>query len=302
MLEAFCFANSELKLGAKAVVLSRDVRKFAEKAPHLASDSAIELLAGDINSVEFPRGHFSHVLHAALDYCAPLALFLNVIDATRRTLEFAVKCGARRYLLTSSGAVYGRQPPDLTHVPEDYVGAPATTDLRSSYGEAKRGSEFLCAAFHAEHNLQTTIARGFAFVGPYLALNQGSAIGNFIGDALKGSEVRINGDGTPRRSYLYGADLAIWLWRILLRGLPTRPYNVGGEADFSIAQVAQIVAEEVNQGAHIRIDEKPDMAKPAERYVPSTKRAREELGLKEWIDLREGVRRTSTWNAAETAA
>ncbi len=296
MLEALCFANAELELGAKVVVLSRDVKKFAGKAPHLASDSAIELLAGDINSVEFPPGHFSHVLHAALDYCAPLALFLNVVDATRRTLEFAVRCGARRYLLTSSGAVYGRQPPDLTHVSENYVGAPTTTDLRSSYGEAKRGSEFLCAAFHAEHNLHTTIARGFAFVGPYLALNQGLAIGDFIGDAMNGRAICINGDGTPRRSYLYGADLAIWLWTILFHGTPARPYNVGAEPDFSIAEVAQIVTEEVNPHATVRIAHKANPAEPAERYVPSTQRARSELGLKEWIDVREGVRRTAAWN------
>ncbi|MGZ5004555.1 MAG: NAD-dependent epimerase/dehydratase family protein [Chthoniobacterales bacterium] len=302
LLEAFCFANTELELNAKAVVLSRDPRKFAAKAPHLAEDSGIQLLAGDVNSVEFPAGHFSHVIHAALDYGAPLPLFVNAVDATRRTLEFAVRSGARRYLLTSSGAVYGRQPPELTRVPEDYLGGPRTTDLRSSYGEAKRGSEFLCAAFHAEDNLHTTIARGFAFVGPYLALDQGSAIGNFIGDALQGDRIRINADGTPRRSYLYGADLAIWLWTILLRGAPARPYNVGAEPDFSIAEVAQIVAEEVNPRVQIEIAQKPDPAKPAERYVPSTQRARAELGLKEWIDVREGVRQTAAWNAARIAA
>jgi dTDP-glucose 4,6-dehydratase len=254
-------------------------------------------LAGDVNSVEFPGDHFSHVIHAALDYSAPLQLFVNAINATHRTLELAVRSGARRYLLTSSGAVYGRQPPEVTRVPEDYVGGPITTELRSSYGEAKRASEFLCAAFHGERNLHTTIARGFAFVGPYLALDQSLAIGNFIGDALKGDSIFIKADGTPRRSYLYGADLAIWLWTILLRGAPARPYNVGAETDFSIAEVAQIVAEEVNPRAGVQIAQTPDPAKPVERYVPSTQRARAELGLKEWIDVREGVRRTAAWQA-----
>ena len=203
-------------------------------------------------------------------------------------------------LLTSSGAVYGKQPSKLTHVPEDYIGAPVTMESRSAYGEAKRASEFLCAAFHSEHELHTTIARGFAFVGPYLALDLGSAIGNFIGDALKGNQIRIRADGTPRRSYLYGADLAIWLWTILMRGEVARPYNVGAEPDFSIAEIATLVLEEINPRAEVHIAQKSDPDQLAERYVPSTKRAREELGLKECIDVREGVRRTAAWNAART--
>ncbi len=104
------------------------------------------------------------------------------------------------------------------------------------------------------------------------------------------------GDGTPRRSYLYGADLAIWLWTILLRGAPARPYNVGAEADHSIAEVARIVADEVNRSAQVRIAQTPNPARPAERYVPSTERARAELALQEWIDVREGVRRTAAWH------
>ena len=296
LLEAFCAANRELGLNARVSVLSRDPKRFAAKAGHLADDSAVDFVAGELNSFDFPTGNFLHVIHAALNYLAPLTLFVDAISATRRMLEFAVRCEARGFLFISSGAVYGRQPPELTHVPEDYIGAPITTDLRSSYGEAKRGSEFLCAAFHAEHGLQTKIARGFAFVGPYLPLDLNFAIGNFVRDALKGDIINVNGDGTPRRSYLYGADLAIWLWRILLRGAPSRPYNVGGEADVSIAQLAKIVRDEVNPRAEVHFAQEADPGEAAERYVPSTGRARSELGLEEWIDLRDGIRRMGEWN------
>ena len=297
LLESFAWANDRLDLQAQAVVLTRNPGAFARKAPHLATHPAVQLHAGDIRSFPFPAGRFSHVIHAAIDYCAALELFTGALEGTRRTLDFAVQSGTRRYRLTSSGAVYGRQPPDLTHMPEDYPGAPDPTQLRSAYGEAKRASEFLCAAFQEEHGLQTTIARGFAFVGPYLPLHQASAIGNFIADAMKGGPIRVNGDGTPWRSYLYGADLAAWLWTILLRGSPARPYNVGSESAFSVSQVAQIVAEEVNPSAEIIVVARPKVGQPAERYVPSTRRANAELGLTPWIDMREGVRRTAAWNA-----
>ncbi len=295
LLETFAWANERLKLGAEAVVLTRDAARFADKLPTIAGYCSIRLLQGDVGSFEFPEARFSHIIHAALDYSAPIDLFLGVVGGVSRTLDFALHCGAQRYLFTSSGAVYGRQPLELSHVGEDYFGAPDTMRPASAYGEAKRASEFLCAAYHAKHGLETTIARGFAFVGPYLPLDGGSAIGNFIGDALAGEPIKLNGDGTPLRSYLYGADLAIWLWTILFRGQPARPYNIGAEPTYSIAQVARMVAEEVNPGSEVQIAEKADPARVPERYVPSTKRARAELGLEEWIDVREGIRRTAAW-------
>jgi nucleoside-diphosphate-sugar epimerase len=297
LLESFAWANDKFDLKAQAVVLSRDPRRFARKAPHLANHPAISLYPGDVSSFEYPIGTFAHVIHAAVDYSAPLELFLNGIEGTRRTLEFALESRAQRYLLASSGAIYGRQPTEIPQLEEEHAGGPDPTQLRSAYGEGKRVSEFLCTAYHEKHGLQATIARGFAFVGPYLPLDQGSAIGNFIGDAISGNPIKVNGDGTPLRSYLYGADLAIWLWTILLRGVPTRPYNVGAEPAYSIAEIAQIVTEEVNPKVEVQIARKADRTKPAERYVPSTKRAQSELNLKEWIDVREGVRRTAAWHA-----
>jgi nucleoside-diphosphate-sugar epimerase len=225
LLETFLWANDRLDLGASAVVLTRDARAFERKVPHLTAHPAVRLLDGDVRTFEFDGGHVSHVIHAATASSAaidPRLMFDTIVDGTRRSLELAHRCGASRFLLTSSGAVYGRQPHDLTHVPEDYAGGPDPANARQAYAEGKRAAELLCAV-HADARLQPTIARCFAFVGPYLPLDAHFAAGNFIRDGLAGGPIRVSGDGTPYRSYLYASDLAIWLWTILLRGEPLRP-------------------------------------------------------------------------------
>ena len=130
LVESFCHANRALGLGASATVLTRDPARFAAKAPHLAGDPAITLHAGDVRSFDFPVGEFRFVIHAATEASEkqateePMEMLSTILAGTERTLQFAAQCDARKFLLTSSGAVYGRQPPELTHVPESYDGAP----------------------------------------------------------------------------------------------------------------------------------------------------------------------------------
>ena len=108
-------------------------------------------------------------------------------------LELARARGTRRLLFTSSGAVYGKQPPALSHIPEDYPGAPPATDTGSAYGQGKRISEFLCGCYSQVYGFDAVIGRLFAFVGPHLPLDANYAVGNFIRDAMAGGPVRICG-------------------------------------------------------------------------------------------------------------
>ena len=298
LLESFLWANERLNLGASVTVLTRQPQAFIERAPHLALAESVSLLAGDIRSFAFPSGTFSQVLHAATDASArlnaekPLLMLDTIVDGTRRALDFAAQAGARNFLLTSSGAVYGRQPADLTHIPESYQGAPDPLDLKSAYGQGKRLAEHLCAQYARAQGLQPKIARCFAFVGPGLPFDAHFAIGNFIRDGLRGGPIIIQGDGTPQRSYLYAADLSIWLWTILLKGQALRPYNVGSDESLSIAQVARRVAQEFPAGIRVEIHGTPNLLKPLERYVPDTGRAKSELNLQVWISINDGIQRT----------
>ena len=301
MLETFLHANDELGLGADAIVVTRSVEGFAAGAPHIARHHSIQLLAGDVRTFDAPRTEVSHVLHMATETAldqSPTASFDTAVDGTRRVLRLAVERGARGFLLTSSGAVYGTQPPDLQQIPEDYPGAPPPDDPGAGYAHGKRAAEFLCIGAAAQTGLPVKIARGFAFVGPLLPLDSGFAIGNFIRDALFRDRIEVAGDGTPRRSYLYAADLAIWLWTILARGQPRRPYNVGSEADVSIGELAAIVGRVLRPGLPISINRVADSGLPAPRYVPCTNRAAIELGLREHVVLEDGILRTSRWYSA----
>lgn len=302
LLESLLFANDALDLGVNVVVLTRDPERFRAKSPHLAGHPVVRLLGGNVVGFPFPEGRFPFVIHAATERAfepdaeRPLGAFDADIDGTRRVLEFARTHGARRFLFTSSGAVYGKQPPELTHIPEDYAGAPATTDTRSAYGQAKRVSEFMCAMYGRVHGFDAMIARLFAFVGPHLPLDANYAVGNFIRDLLKGGPVRIAGDGTPYRSYLYAADLAIWLWTILVRGKAAYPYNVGSPYDLTIAELARTVVDAIAPETRIEVALQPAPDVPPLRYVPRTKRAPDELGVQALIPLEQGVGRTTDWH------
>ncbi len=300
LLETFVWACDRLNLNASAVVLSRDPDAFRRKAPHLASHPAITFHSGDVRSFVDPPGRFSTVIHAAtpsgsrLNQDDPAEMLDIIIGGTRRTLDFAVTCGARRFLLMSSGAVYGKQPSNVSHLSEDFAGAPDVGDPCSAYAEGKRVAELLCAIYHQRHGLEAKIARGFAFIGPYLPLDAHFAAGNFLRDWLAGGPIRVAGDGTPYRSYLYAADMAIWLWTILIEGQSCRTYNVGSEVPISVANLARSVAEAFSAAQPVEIGQ-PAREIPPELYIPLTHRCAAELGLVPIIDLEDSIRRTLTF-------
>jgi dTDP-glucose 4,6-dehydratase len=306
LLESFAHANAKLGLNASVMVLTRNVEAFLAKAPHLASNPAIHFQIGDVRSFEFPKGEFRYVIHAATEASAkfneeqPTLMYNTIVEGTRRVLDFARAVGTTRFLLTSSGAVNGPQPPEVTHVPEDFVAAKLPAN---AYAEGKCAAEELCKLYALKHDFDALIARCWAFVGPYLPLDIHFAIGNFIRDALKGGPIIVKGDGTPYRSYLYASDLAIWLWTILFKGQSSRAYNVGSEKEVSIREVAGTVAAVA--GAILEIEPVVVISNSAashqlrQAYLPSTERARQELGLREMVPLSLAISRTLAWHRPE---
>lgn len=304
MLESLLAANVHYNAGLRATVISRDPTAFLKKMPHLAAACALDWVQGSVATMrpeEFAPRHFDGVIHLATeaDSAATVAAPARAVDVitggTRRALDVAVATGARRFLFASSGSVYGRQPSDLALLPETFAGRPDVTQKTDAYaisGEAKRQAEVLCAEYASAHGLQTVIARGFTFAGPGLPLDGKFAFGNFMRDALAGRPIVLSGDGTPVRSYLHAVDLTVWLWTMYARGAAGLAYNVGSEQAVTLRELAEMIAGEFGL-AEVKVLQKPLAGQLPHRYVPSTARARVELGLCETISLPETIRRSA---------
>jgi dTDP-glucose 4,6-dehydratase len=299
LLEAYTRAWDHEQLDGLVSVLTRNPQAFQHKAPHLATHPGVEILAGDLMDCDFGNSTWDFVIHAAREYGEPLEFLERSLQATRRVLDLARHWGASRVLFTSSGAVYGTQPPELSHLPEDFTGAPPLVPS-SVYGEAKRISELLGLLHGERHGYNFLIARCFAFLGPWLPLD-GFVAGNLISDALARRPIQVTGDGRPIRSYLHGEDLAAWLWTILLKGVHGRPYNVGSGEAISIASMARRVQELVAPDMEVHIAQEAGQAPPP-RYVPSVQRAGQELGLAPRIGLNEAILRTARWHRENSLA
>jgi dTDP-glucose 4,6-dehydratase len=300
LLEALLAAVDRRGLDARAVLLTRDPLGFTRRMPHVARHPAIQLHRGDIRDFEPPAGTFTHLIHgattpsAALTTGQPRLMLDTILGGTSRALEAAAALGVQDALFISSGAVYGTQPQELPGIPESYSGAPEPGDPAASYGLGKRLAEHLCAITARECGMRVRVARCFSFLGPQQALDGHLAAPSFLGDALSGGPIRVQSDGRAIRSWLYGRDLAWWLWTILLEGRPARVYNVGSDDARSVGDLATLVSRAT--GAEVQMAQASPGMFPPHRYVPDVSRAKSELGLGVSVSLETAVQRTLDWH------
>lgn len=280
----------------EVVAVSRDPSRFAMRHPALAAAPWLRVLRGDVRSTHLPDGPFDSIIHGACDTsaaaaAAPLTLYDSIVTGSRRVLEHAVKVGCSRVLLLGSGAVYGT-PASAVRLAEDLPWTAEAGARPDAYTEGKRAMEKLAAATHASNGVDIITARCFAFVGPGLPLDGHFAIGNFIADALAQRPIRISGSGKAERSYLYAADLAVWLLTLLLRGEGGKAYNVGSDHGHTVLQIAETVRDELAPGLPIDIMS-PGACEPRPYYVPEIEQARSTIGLRVWTPLGKAIRRTA---------
>ena len=306
MLEALCRANDVYGLKVRATILTRRPSAFVAEARHLAEHPCIRLLEGDVRTFQAAGlPSFDYIVHAATDVSADQssAAQLDVFDVnltgTRRVLDLARQGGCEGLLLTSSGAVYGSVPPDMSLTPETYLGGPDPMRLASAYGLGKKSSEWMATAYDSAYDIPVKIARIYALVGPYLAIDKHFAIGNFIKNKLASEPIVIQGDGTPFRSYLYAADLALWLWTILVKGRRTEAYNVGSDMPISLGDLAARVANASGTAVPVDIRQSASPGRPAQQYAPDITKARNDLSLTVRVSLDDAIERTLAWHRAE---
>lgn len=299
VIEALAAADAALVLNLRITLLSRDVGSARRR---LSDPHRFSWVEGDVRAFTVPDGSFDYLIHAATDSSQagqtdPNALTAQIVDGTRRAIDFACRVGIRRCLYVSSGAVYGTQPPSLAAIPETWPGHPAP-GTGSAYGLAKLAAESLILEASKCGNFEAVVARPFAFVGPGLPLDTHFAVGNFIRDALQGSDIIVTGDGRPMRSYLYAGDLAGWLLAMLVRGDTGGIYNVGSDEAVSIADLATLVASVIPSAGRVVVQGEGFEGADRHRYVPSIDKARRTLGLDVWTPLETAIRKTADYALA----
>ena len=300
LLGSLLYANFKLTLDVEVHLLSRDSKFFLASFPQLLKCENIVWLDGDIGDFVLDSSlKFDFSIHAAADVVQkrlPLDIFDDCILGTRNFIKNLKRSGCKRMLLLSSGAVYGSSESSMSALSEDFAGAPDPLNSSSAYGEGKRAAELIASMSAEDSDLSVSIARCFAFVGPFLPLDKHFAIGNFIADAMANRPIEIKGDGTPMRSYLYSADLAVWLWTILFQGENRRAYNVGGDEGLSIRDLAERVVSVLGSSSVISVRLAVDPSKLVQKYIPDLTRASRELDLIPHFNLDASILKTAQFH------
>jgi nucleoside-diphosphate-sugar epimerase len=298
LLMSFISINRILKLNAKIILLTRDKNKFINNHQWINKYSEVFFLEGDVTSFEFIEEKIDYIIHAAteasvkLNIEMPIEMFETIVNGTKRILEFAKLKKVKSFLFTSSGAVYGNQPSNVLKVTENCLFGPDISDSKSVYGEGKRMAEVLCSVYFQHYAIPVKIARCYTFIGPFMPLDSHFAAGNFIGNIIKGEDIQIKGDGTPKRSYMYSADLVIWLWTILFKGVNNSPYNVGSDEPISISELASQILKQSNCLYLKKIIKTPISKNKSLSYLPNIEKAMGNLNLKIYTSLESGIYKT----------
>lgn len=304
LTHAWSHAATQLKGSGRLVIVSRDPSAFVNTYGPVPD--RVSFIAGDVRSFDLKgHGKFDLVIHAAtparatINSGSPNEMLSIILDGQRHLLGQLESMNRPRVLFTSSGAIYGPQPSDVYRVDESQLTGPDPLNPLSAYHEGKRTAELMLAIATREGVVDAVIARLFAFVGPYLPLDEHFAVGNFLRDGLAGGPIVVKGDGTTIRSYQYPTDMVTWLWKIATDGAAGSAYNVGSDRGLTMREIAQACGA-MTDVSDVRVLGVADPSRPVDRYVPCINKAVSELGLTNQVDFKEGLRRTVKYHR-ETA-
>jgi nucleoside-diphosphate-sugar epimerase len=295
LIETAHFACSNGATKFEIIVPTRDVLASHVKETEKIGFKNLSLVQGDLLSDALGIGKVDAIIHAATPASAALSES-NPTEMTRintQSMKAALKFAEDKapFLFTSSGAIYGNQPQTVAHISEKQPRP--FSELTSAYAKGKQLAETMCLQAGEEGSCTPIIARLFAFSGHYLPRDTHFAIGNFVQNVLDRSPIVINSDGLARRSYLYGADMAIWLWPALAKKKSSHPLHIGSEHSISIRELAQAVANvsitELNFTPEIKVATTSNNPAQFHQYVPSNSDTRSYLNVEEWTSLEAGI-------------
>lgn len=259
---------------------------------HLFPLPNFEFYNHDVSKFVHVSGELDYILHFAspaspIDYLKIPIQTLKVGSLGIHNLLGLAKNKNARIIIASTSEVYG--DPKVHPQTEDYWGNVNPVGPRGVYDEAKRFQEAMTMAYHTYHGLETRIVRIFNTYGPRMRLNDGRVLPAFIGQALRGEDLTVFGDGTQTRSFCYVDDLIDGIYKLLMSDCP-HPVNIGNPDEITIGDFAEEIIKLTNTKQKVVYKDLPT-DDPMQRQ-PEISKAIEILDWKPKIDREEGLKRT----------
>jgi len=291
--------NEELSKPMKIIVLdslitSKDKKNY--------EDDNIEFLEQDISQKFDIKGNVDYIIHAASIASPPTyrKFPIKTIDVnyqgTRNLLEIAKMKKITSMLLLSSSEIYG--DPEIVPTPESYLGKVSCTGPRACYDESKRLAETISTLYFQQYQIPIKIARPFNVYGPFLNLDDGRIIPDFMNNAINNSDILIHSDGNPTRSFCYVSDAIIGFFKLLFSKHDGIICNVGNDEEVSVKNVAELIKNIVSKSISIKIvqSDDPNYTKDnPQRRCPDLSLIKNSINYNPKINLEEGLKRVYKW-------
>ncbi len=281
-----------IKEGYKVIGMDNLITGDMKNIEHLLKKENFEFYHHDITKYVHVAGKLDYILHFAspaspIDYLKIPIQTLKVGSVGVLHLLGLAKEKNARILIASTSEIYG--DPLVHPQTEDYYGNVNSIGPRGVYDEAKRFQESMTMAYHRFHGLETRIARIFNTYGPRMRLNDGRVIPAFIGQALRGEDLTVFGDGSQTRSFCYVDDQVEGIYRLLLSDY-SDPVNIGNPDEITIREFADEIIKLTNTNQKIICVPLPE-DDPMQRQ-PDITRARDILGWEPKVSREEGMKIT----------
>ena len=295
--------NETLSKQVKIIVLDSLI---TSKDKEDNSNSNVKFLQQDISESFELHDDIDYIIHAASIASPPTyrKFPIKTVDVnyqgTRNLLEIARERKIKSMLFLSSSEIYG--DPEVFPTPESYVGKVSCTGPRACYDESKRLAETISILYFQQYEIPIKIARPFNVYGPYLNLNDGRIIPDFMNNAIKKSEIIIHSDGTPTRSFCYVSDAISAFFRLLFSEHNGMIYNVGNDEEVSVKEVAETIQKIMGKSINIRMVESndPDYTKDnPQRRCPDLSLIKDSVKYIPKINLEDGLKRIYKWYMRE---
>lgn len=281
-----------IKEGYYVIGMDNLITGRMENIQHLFKLPNFEFYHHDVTNFIHIPGDLDYVLHFAspaspIDYLKIPIQTLKVSSLGTHNCLGLAKAKNARIIVASTSEIYG--DPQVHPQNEEYWGNVNPIGPRGVYDEAKRFQEALTMAYHTYHKVETRIVRIFNTYGPRMRLNDGRALPAFIGQALRGEDITVFGDGSQTRSFCYVDDLVEGIYRLLMSD-HAQPINIGNPDEISIKEFAEEIIQLTNTKQQVVLRELP-IDDPKQRQ-PDISRAKEILNWSPKVSRREGLART----------